>query len=102
MITSGGNSENRNAWLWCNQTLNNVGSGFVYARYLNVSSNSGFPVHKINSNSVNIRVCPSTDADAFGTLEAFTQVFVLDTTRTGWWRVASPIGIGWVASNYID
>ncbi|MGN0220654.1 MAG: SH3 domain-containing protein [Prevotella sp.] len=101
MITAGGTTENREAWLWCNQRFNNLGSGFVYARYISVKSGTTFPAHRINGSSVNIRVRPTTSAESFGTLNQNDTVYVLDTTHTGWWRVSSSIGIGWVSSNYI-
>lgn len=101
MIIAGGTAENREAWLWCNQRFNNLGSGFVYARYISARSGSGFSAHKITGSAVNIRVRPTTSAESFGTLNQNDTVYALDTTSTGWWRVSSPIGIGWVSSNYI-
>lgn len=100
LITAGGTAENRESWIWCEQSFNNRGSGFVYARYITALTD-GFSVHSITGNSVNIRVRPSTSAESFGVLNTGDTVLPLDTTHSGWWRVSSPLGIGWVSSNYI-
>lgn len=102
LITAGGTAEQRESWAWCNQTLNNAGSGFVYARYIKATNDSGIATSRITANSVNIRVRPSTSSEAFGRLNTDDKVHILDTTHNGWWRVSSSLGIGWVSSQFIE
>lgn len=108
VIKSGGTSEQRESWLWCKQRTNNRGEGYAYARYLYIpyttkyGSTPEFPVRKVSGDNVNIRVRPSTSADSFGKLSKNEDVAIIDSSRTGWYRVGSSLGIGWVSSSYID
>ena len=80
---------------------------YVYARYMAMNpSGSGAlnvgPRAKVTATDVNLRELPNTTATIIKNLGNGIKMIVLDNNSvSGWWRVVTDYGTGWVSSQYV-
>lgn len=74
---------------------------YVCARYIGLGGYSNCDKKVNASGGLNLRVGPSTSSATICTLSNGTKVQVIDATVSGWCRVVTMQGTGWVASNYL-
>lgn len=74
---------------------------YVCARYIGLGGYSNCDKKVNATGGLNLRVGPSTSSATICTLSNGTKVQVIDATISGWCRVVTMQGTGWVASNYL-
>lgn len=103
-FTGVGTTDGQRSWL-----AHLVGNRYVYcsAEFIDVyvPSTGSSAIGRIAKarTGVNLRDLPNASSKSYQVLGTGTRVIVLDTTSvSGWWRVATDNGVGWVSSQYFD
>lgn len=85
---------------WLYVTRNNTAlQGYVSARFIACNS-TNYNATVSASGGLNLRLDPSTSKTSITTLDNGSRVLVIGSI-SGWYRVATPKGTGWVANDYI-
>ncbi len=100
---TGGNDSNAwKEWLLIERTN---GTFYLPAKYAGANEYSSVGEKAkivVSSGGVNLRVGPSTSSSVITTLSSGTYVRAINRTSiSGWWRVVTIDGTGWVSSQYI-
>lgn len=96
-FTDAGTTTQQQEWLF-KGTVNVGQYGYVLARYIGGGGNGNATVSA--NGGLNLRVGPDGTKAKITTLDNGSRVLVIGSV-SGWYRVATPKGTGWVSSSYI-
>ena len=100
-FTGVGTTTQQQEWLY---VITNYASGYVLAKLIGSGGNTKSK-YSITADSVRLRSTPNTSStsNVITTLDITEKVDVIDSSSvSGWYRVVSMKGTGWVSTSYIE